>query len=140
MVDEVVISPTGLRVVIKSDMDTDSVVIETAGVFTNPVLQSVIRLNPTQQKFVLKRNRQARREPQRSLETILVGPYQAITTFVCAEIETPKGSRERKHGEGCSLAIRVGAWGSVVRFPAGVRGRVPAKNLFYAYLRSKGAI
>jgi len=52
---------------------------------------------------------------------------------VCAEIETPKASRGRKHGEGCPLTIRMGVWRSAVSSPGGVRGGAPAENGFYAF-------
>jgi len=31
----------------------------------------------------------------------------------------------------------LGVWGSIVSFPSGVRGKAPAENGFYAYLRSE---
>ena len=56
---------------------------------------------------------------------------------VCAEIETPKASRGRRHGEGCPLTIRLGVWQSIVSSPNRVWGRAPAENGFYAYMPSE---
>jgi len=79
---------------------------------------------------------QARGEPQRGLRNhyrrALSQPYS-----VCAEIETPKASRGRKHGKCCPITTRKGVWRSVISSPGGVRGGAPAENGFYAYLRSE---
>jgi len=69
-------------------------------------------------------------------ENIVAGPYHPPRS-VCLEIETPKASRGRKHGERCSLTIRLGVRRSVVSSPSGVRGAAPAENGFYAYFRSE---
>ena len=52
---------------------------------------------------------------------------------VCAKIE----SRGRKHGDWCPVTIRLRVWGSIISCPREVRGRAPAKNRFYVYLRSE---
>jgi len=50
---------------------------------------------------------------------------------VCAEIETPKASREMKRREGFPLTIRLGVWGGDVNSARGVRGGVSAENEFF---------
>jgi len=79
-------------------------------------------------------SKQARREPQRgpgNHRGALSQPHS-----VCAEIETPKASRGKRRGEGCPPPSDcMGFW----KLPGGVRGGVPAENLFYLYLGQKEA-
>ena len=64
--------------------------------------------------------RQARREAG-ARETISLSRDPITTSFCMRRDETTKASRERKHGEGCPLTIRLWVCGSVGSFPSGVR-------------------
>ena len=77
---------------------------------------------------------QARREPQRGPgKYYRRAPVTPLPHSVCLEIENPKVSRGRKHGERCPLTIQLGVRGSVISSPSGA----PAENGFYAYFTSE---
>ena len=40
------------------------------------------------------------------------------------------------YGEGCPISSRLGGLGSVVSYPSGVRGRAPAENGYWRFLKT----
>jgi len=81
---------------------------------------------------------QARREPQRGPGKHYRGALSPpLPHSVYLEIDTPKASRGRKHGELLSPHHPNRGLGEPCKLPSGVRGGVPAENGLYAYFRSE---
>jgi len=65
-------------------------------------------------------------------------PITPITTsLIMRRNRYVEGVEREETWRGCPITTRLGAWGSVVSSPSGVRSGALVENGFYAYLRSE---